>query len=419
MNKNANKTKQKGFVESRNKAYAKREKKGIKGPIQYAGGAIGTLAGGYLGGPIGMALGSSLGDLVGKGIGWITGSGDYVVSSPRGGIPSFRNQESTVITHREYITDITAGPTLTGGATAFDITKYPINPGQTKTFPWLASIASNYEEYEILGMVFGYVPTSGESVASTNTALGTVILSTEYDPTKPDFVNKQAMENYMFSNSGKPSQPLLHPIECKKNLSPVKQLYVRNTLITGTDLRWSDFANFYIATVGCPAVGTVLGELWVTYRVRLHKPRLPITVSLGGQIASGYVEKTGVTAANVGGTAFQKVRGSIPIAVSIAGNVSFPATPNMNYLVVVCMRATSLNSVTFNTVVGATQLTYYFSDTANTQTSSANGPVNVSTMQLQCTNTDTDGVITFNFTAAAIVGTGWAEVYVTQIDETI
>jgi hypothetical protein len=371
-----------------------------------------------LGGPVGAGIGASIGSAIGNGIGWITGSGDYVTSG--GTIPSFKKNESTVITHREYITDVKSSPLpLVGGSSPFEISAYPINPGSTRTFPWLASIASNYEEYEILGMVFGFVTTSGESVASTNTALGTVILATEYDPTKPAFANKQAMENYMFSTSAKPSHSQLHPIECKKTLTPVKQLYVRNGVVAGTDLRWTDFGNFYIATVGCTFPNVTLGELWVTYRIRLHKPRLPVTVGYGGQIASAYVERTGVTSTNVGGTVVQKVRGPLPLTVTSTGGVSFPALPNMNYLIVVCLRATSLNSVTFNTIVGATQLPFYFSDTANTQSSSANGAVNVSTMQLQCTNTDTDDIISFNFTATSIIGSGWAEVYVVQLDETI
>lgn len=414
-NKNKQPSKQKQLA----KAYAKREKQGTVGPLQMVGSALGAAGGFLFGGPAGMAAGAALGGSAGKLGGYYTGSGDYRVSENAVLNANFRNNTGTVITHREYITDVYTG-TIPGGSTStqFDISTYPINPGQPKTFPWLAGIASNYEEYEILGMVFSFVSTSGESVAATNTSLGSVVLATEYDPTKPAFANKQAMENYQFAVSAKTSQSQIHAIECKKNLTPVKMLYVRNTALSGTDLRWSDFANFYIATVGHPAPGVNIGELWVTYKIRLNKPRLPITVGLGGQLASGSLYRTAATTVSPLGTVAGRNVGAIGITYLSGTTFSFPALPNMNYLVTYIVNgATTLTGANLIITSGAanrflfaggTQANFNLATTTNSTYST----------YMECTNTDTDGVIVMTV-AATITGTPYVDILVNQWDETV
>jgi len=400
------------------KAYAKREKRGTIGPMQVAAGAVGTLAGGMLGGPFGAGAGFTLGSAAGKLAGYFTGSGDYTVSQNAILNANFKNATGTVITHREYITDVYSG-SIPGGSTstAFDISSYPINPGQTRTFPWLASIASNYEEYEILGMVFSFVATSGDSVASTNTSLGSVILATEYDPTKPAFANKQAMENYQFSSSAKPSQSQVHAIECKKNLTPVKMLYVRTGALTGTDLRWTDFANFHIATVGHPSAGVNLGELWCTYKIKLNKPRLPITVGYGGQIASTIVTRTGPVTANPTGTVTVRTVGTIPITFPTANTFSFPAYPNMNYMVTAQMNSGVGLGTPLLTIISGAVARNFFIGGVSSGVASVGGPSSSTSYYMECTNTDTDGNIVVQYTQT--ITSGLIDIIVTQYDETV
>ena len=61
-------------------------------------------------------------------------------------------------------------------ADVFKIDSYLINAANPKTFPWLSQIAANYEQYDIEGMVF-----SADALNSTKTALGTVMMATQYD----------------------------------------------------------------------------------------------------------------------------------------------------------------------------------------------------------------------------------------------
>lgn len=234
-------------------------------------------AGAHLGGMFGFKdLGKGIGGVIGR----ILGSGDYMTnfSSVQNNaltskVPSFGG-ESTIITHREYLKDVISSPTMiVGGASAFKIDAFRLNPTNDELFPWLATIAQNFEEYSILGMIFEFKSMSGQSVASTNTALGSVILTTQYDPTKPAFTSKQQMENYFFSQSTVPSNSMLHAIECKSGSAPLRSLYTSGG--TSIDPRFVDYGTTYLATVGLPAASINLGELWVSYKIELKKPRLP------------------------------------------------------------------------------------------------------------------------------------------------
>lgn len=237
-----------------------------RGPVNAIGRAIGTAVGGLPGTLIKGAAGF---------LGHILGSGGYrvnrnsIMMDPNGP-PSFSTaDEGSIIYHREYIGDVT-------GSTAFVNNAYNINPTNSTLFPWLANLAENFQEFDFLGLVMEYKTTSGTAVSSTNTALGTVIMGTQYDVDLPSFASKQEMENTEFSTSCVPFCNMLHPIECKPALTLLSKLYVPpgGVVPAGADAHLYNLGKFQIATVGMQAGVTVIGELWVTYQVRLMKPRL-------------------------------------------------------------------------------------------------------------------------------------------------
>jgi len=244
---------------------------------------------------VGRHLGSYFGwgdwgSVLGHGIGRILGSGDYetgpmvkqnvLVNSTE--VPQFQDiGRANVIAHREYIGDLITSPT----PGAFLNRTFSINPGQLETFPWLSTIAQNYEQYKIHGMVFYFKTTSGESVASTNTALGTVIMATDYNVNAVPYASKSEMENSQFAQSLKPSISAMHGVECAPSELPLKNYYVRTGAIGASDsLKWYDTANFQIATQGFQAASVNIGEIWVTYIVEFFKPQIPRT--FGGDIHS-------------------------------------------------------------------------------------------------------------------------------------
>lgn len=228
---------------------------------------LGSYLGKSLLGPSGAALGQEAGAFFGH----ITGMGAYHVNRnsllTNTGPPSFSsNGEGCVISHREFLADISS-------SIAFTNTSYPLNPGMSATFPWLSTVASSFESYEMLGLVFEYKTTSGTAVGSTNTALGAVVMATDYDSYDTAFTSKQQMEAYEFSTSAVPCSSFIHPVECDPRMNVLRNQYIRTGAVSG-ELHLYDMGNFQIATVGSQAAA-VVGELWVSYKVRLLKPKLP------------------------------------------------------------------------------------------------------------------------------------------------
>lgn len=271
---------------------------------------IGSKLGGWLGGKAGNFLSSLFGfgeykvnrnSLMTKG-GPTAPNDPPIVSNTTGG---------TRIQHREYIQDIT-------GSTSFNILTFPVQPGIATTFPWLSSVAGAFEEYILHGILFEFKSTSADALNSTNTALGTVIMATEYNPLHGAFTSKRDMENYVYSTSSPPSVSALHPIECARDVTVLSELFVRNVPMTGADLRFSDLGLFQIATVGMQAAA-VIGELWVTYDIELLKPKLPDAYTSVGPAHYAYSVATGTPTPQNG----------VPIVTNLFGT---PASPKLQLL---------------------------------------------------------------------------------------
>lgn len=273
------------------------------------GGSLGKFAGSALGlGKLGTGVGQALGGLLGNGLSKLVGFGDYRVESnslyKEGGkvpigdtIPAFGVRGHAVtVKHCEYVTDIVV-PAVPAD---FSLTSYRINPGNSAMFPWLASVATNFQQFRIVGMVIEFRSLSGD--VSAGGALGSVSLATDYNALAPDFVDKLHMENSEYAVSTKPSQSQFHTIECARNATANELLYVRNNTSSSTvsqDPRLYDLGIFQLATKGLPgSAGEVLGELWVSYDVELLKPLVVDETYNSGRIRA----VTGVTTALTFGT---------------------------------------------------------------------------------------------------------------------
>lgn len=224
--------------------------------------------------------------------------------------------DSIVIRKTEYIKDIVSS----ANANTFATEVFAINPGQSTLFPFLASIAQNYEEYKIRGMVFHFKSLSGDSVASVQSGLGYVCMATQYDALDSDFTTKSAIENYSMSQSGKPSQDQIHALECNSHMNSLTHLYVRPaTQPSNTDLRLYDVGKFTIAT-SCPGTSVTLGELWISYDVELFKPKLS---TLGSSNAL-HVSRSNTANVNVtfGSVGLQIVGGLTNFATVSASSVA-------------------------------------------------------------------------------------------------
>lgn len=238
-----------------------------------------------------------LGGAAGKIFDALTGSGDYTVeaasmpyevtantilhTSMTPAVPRMHEDAgATRIRHREFIGNVTQ-------TNVFSNSPFRVQPGDSKTFPWLAPIARLYQQYKFLGVVFEFVTNSGV-YSATSPALGAVIMATQYNVTNPVFANQINMLNTYFACSGVPSVSLMHALECDPAEQPYQLYYVRNPQVAPQEMkdpggvsynvrdpRLFDFAIFQFACNGGPVASYPSGQLWVTYDVMLYKPVVP------------------------------------------------------------------------------------------------------------------------------------------------
>lgn len=234
----------------------------------------GQIAGNALGTMFNQPWMKGVGRWLGSGIGAIFGSGDYTMvgQTPQynvltngAQVPQFKTGNKTnVICHREYLGDI-------NGSTVFTNHRYRLNPGDPKTFPWLSTIAAQYQQYRFHGIIFEFRPLITDFV--TSGAPGVVVFATNYNADAPKYTSKIQMENSEYAVSVKPTTGLIHGVECAPGETPVKQLYVRTGKVPeGQDLRLYDLGQTQFATQQNP--NQILGELWVSYCVEFFKPQL-------------------------------------------------------------------------------------------------------------------------------------------------
>jgi outer membrane lipoprotein SlyB len=304
-------------------AIAKRAKKPqevtrLGGLLRTLGGLGGSAIGGLIGMPSsGSAVGSGLGASLSR---WL-GSGDYEVNKNSivnklemsGSVPEMHKSDQTVIVrHREFVTTVNSSAAFAVQASL------DINPGNYYLFPWLAGIATRFQEYKLRGMVFHYVPTSGSAVASTNAALGSVMLQTSYRASDTAPASKIEMLNEYNSNESVPCEAFCHPIECDPKENPFNIQYVRsNNTATNEDKLLYDLGTTHLAVSGCQTTGNAIGDLWVTYEVELKKPLVSSNITQTVRSFSAITTSTDAT--NIFSTITSSL-GSLPVTLG-SGNV--------------------------------------------------------------------------------------------------
>lgn len=236
----------------------------------------------------GAALGGILGGVEGAAMGFV-GNGEYSsndlinMRNDMDEIPQFSmtDDEGIILSRKEYIRDVYGGPNIgtvaSPKADPFLVYEFPINPGMENTFPWLSQIACNFEEYELLQCIFTYRATVTESANTANGQVGNILINTIYQAAAPNFNNKVEMAAYGHPGGGKISENCYHGVECdREKLSGTVGEFIRTGPVTGQDIKSFDHAklNVAVANLDKAYIDTCLGELWVTYTVRLRKPKL-------------------------------------------------------------------------------------------------------------------------------------------------
>lgn len=221
-----------------------------------------------------------------SGIGAINvATNDLIQTGPEGDvmtIPSFSPISDTgevTMSHREYIGNVYAPEVAVGSGSNFSAQHYPLNPGMEASFKWLSQIAANYEEYEFGQLMFTFKSTVSE-FQTTNGVVGQILGCTQYNSSAPPFDSKEEMITYHGCVTAKTNNNFMKGVECDPaKLAGAPGKYVRyQGLDFGQDLKDYDLGRFTVATVDCPHTlsNQMIGELWVSYTVRLRRPKLVV-----------------------------------------------------------------------------------------------------------------------------------------------
>lgn len=384
------------------------------------GMAIGNMIAPGIGGELGNRIGSGLGEALGRGFKYLTGWGDYQVRSnslmpgSRDVIPSF-GPDSIRVTKREYITDITTSDD-------FSLNFFAINPGLSETFPWLASIANNYEQYRWNGLIFEYVSQSAVALSSgTSIQLGTVALASDYNAIDPEYQDLPQMLSTMFSNSGRPSDNIGHAVECAPTDTPNKLYYVRSgDNPSGTDLRLYDMLSFQIGVKGCPGDPGVdhIGQLWVTYDVTFFKSVQ--NNQLGFDLnTDAYILVAPSTSAYFGTSRTLKDGSNLgtTLAVASQGELAFPPTLQSGYYLLIYAVTGASTAVVAPTITSndsCEAITVWVNDTASFRTNGGSTATSLIVMQvIKITGRDA----TLTFSVGTLPGTPtYGDLIITQVN---
>lgn len=169
------------------------------------------------------------------------------------------------VEHFEYIADVFSSPTNR-------VYSYPINPQNPGTFSWAFALATRYEMYKFSNLSFHYRP----SIAtSTN---GFVVMGFDYDAYDPS-PSKSSILNWKFSSKCAVWEAA--DLSVTSGLGNVPAKYCNATSPAGSDKRIDNLGNLFLMTqsVGL-ATDTVIGELFVSYSVKLIIPSLIIPNAL-------------------------------------------------------------------------------------------------------------------------------------------
>jgi len=218
-----------------------------------------------------------------------------------------------------------------------------LNAGNSITFPWLGSIAPKFEYYRFKKLGLRFESSSGYSVASTNTALGTMLVNCNYDVLDPAFASQIEMEAYgggKLVSEKEPNITFTHTCEPNGIRGGVAGgwRYVLPSTATsaaGQPYPASSSAHDYdigllqVASAGAQAA-SVAGRLYMCYQVDFANPKLVPGAPVGAVAHFSSIVPT--TANNYAGAVLQTgaTLGGLTLGVN---TLTFPASIPGNYLV--------------------------------------------------------------------------------------
>jgi hypothetical protein len=233
-----------------------------------------------------------------------------------------------IIEHCEFIADLK-------GSVNFATVPFPINPGQTVSFPWLSQIAPNYESYKFEYLDFEYQNTVGSQTP------GLVMLGADYDASDPAPVDKTQFAAYQDYTREVPWKGFTQHNR-KENLNKRKSYYVRTGATpANADVKLYDVGNLFVGTQGMSDDSNV-GEIYVRYKIRFMTPQIQ-NPAVGTSKSAKLTSTASVAPSFVAGS-------NAPLVVSGVNSSQVTLTAQSAYACLVnCYCSSSSGSPTFVT----------------------------------------------------------------------
>lgn len=183
---------------------------------------------------------------------------------------ALNGKKGRLVQEDEYIGEVLGSNSATVPVRA----SYPLNPGQASTFPWLATQAKSWEQWECLSCEFYIKPEV--SPYATGGQTGKVIMVHKYNAADGPPATKQQAEDTEPHADGMAYTPIslkLDPSLMHPAAAQAKKLVRPAGLPGGGDITNYDGGNLTVMTLN-NGVTTAVGELHVRYIFRLLTPVL-------------------------------------------------------------------------------------------------------------------------------------------------
>lgn len=217
------------------------------------------------------------------------------------------------------------------GTVTYAATVYEINPGLSRTFPWLSGIAKNFESYKIHALRFRYVP------RCSTTTVGAMMMSADYNSGDPTAATGPATETAMMITPGAIEGPPWATLEFR--LNPARFNYQKFFTRVGglANVELYDPAFVYVGHVAFDN-NAVVGRLFVEYDIEFMTPQVPGIEDLRAtNVVAGSLTASQVVAvpdsANLVWTMYQN-----PLGITFDGSGGFSFAPGA-YLITMIVRA--------------------------------------------------------------------------------
>jgi hypothetical protein len=177
----------------------------------------------------------------------------------RGSRPKFvRSKGSVTISHRELIGQFnsTSALVVNGGVTG---NLYRINPSNPLLFPWLQTLASNFDQYKFDSMRLQYVP----MCATTETGRVAIYFDKDSQDLEPGDRIELANMRHLTETAPWCEASLQIPVD------NIKRFMNDNTTV---DPKLIDLGQVGLATYGGPGTN-VVGDLFIHYTVTFYEPQ--------------------------------------------------------------------------------------------------------------------------------------------------